>query len=283
MPWTTLIDVDSLRDRLEDPDWVVVDCRFDLADPDAGRAAWQSAHLPGAVYAHLDHDLAGPVGPSTGRHPLPDPDAFAAWLGRHGVGEGVQVVVYDDGPGAMAARLWWLLRWVGHDAVAVLNGGLAAWRAVDGPLTDAAPIPTPRRFRPRPGRMPTVDTASLASAPHGWLLVDARAAPRYRGEREPVDPVAGHVPGAVNRPFTDNLDDDGRFRSAAALRADWEALLAGAGERPVACMCGSGATACHNLLALAYAGIDGAALYAGSWSEWIRDPERPVATGKEAG
>ncbi|PWG62198.1 sulfurtransferase [Spiribacter halobius] len=280
MPFTTLIDPQTLHQRLHAPDWAVVDCRFDLADPEAGRRAWQAGHIPGAVFADLEQVLSGPRQRHTGRHPLPDPDALAAWLSRHGIGNDTQVVAYDSGPGMFAARLWWLLRWLGHDAVAVLNGGLEAWRAMGGDLDDAAPERPGARFIPRPGSMPVVDTAALAREPEGWLLVDARSEERYAGESEPMDPVAGHVPGALNRPFTRNLGPDQRLQPEATLETEWRTLLAHAGGRPAAVMCGSGVTACHHLLALAHTGIEGVALYAGSWSEWIRDPERPVRRGR---
>ncbi|MGD8429008.1 MAG: sulfurtransferase [Ectothiorhodospiraceae bacterium] len=280
MPWSTLVEVETLAEHLDHPDWVIVDCRFDLADTEAGRHAWQQAHIPGAVYAHLDEDLSGPVSARSGRHPLPDPAHLVAWLERHGVGSDTQVVAYDAGPGAMAARLWWLLRWLGHDAVAVLNGGLAAWRDAGCALTDEAPNPRPARFLAQPGSMPTVEARTLADNPDRYHVVDARAAERYRGESEPIDPVAGHIPGARNRPFSENLDDDGRLLPPDTLAAHWRALLGEAGERQLVSMCGSGITACHHLLALTHAGIEGAALYPGSWSEWIRDPERPVATGE---
>lgn len=279
MAFGTLIDAETLHQRLHAADWVVVDCRFDLAEPEAGRRAWQAGHIPGAVFADLERDLSGPRTPELGRHPLPDPDGLAAWLSRHGIGNDTQVVAYDSGPGMFAARLWWLLRWLGHDAVAVLDGGLEAWRSAGGELDDGAAERPPARFVPRPGAMPVVTTAVLAADPEAWLLVDARSEERYAGESEPMDPVAGHVPGALSRPFTRNLDPREHLQPADSLQTEWQALLAQAGERPAAVMCGSGVTACHHLLALAHAGIEGVALYPGSWSEWIRDPRRPVRRG----
>jgi len=280
MPYTTLIDPGTLHERLHAPDWVVVDCRFDLADPEAGRRAWQAGHIPGAVFADLERDLSGPRTEARGRHPLPDPDALAAWLSRHGIGNDTQVVAYDAGPGMFAARLWWLLRWLGHESVAVLDGGLEAWRSAGGELDDLAPEPASARFVPQPGAMPVVTTGELAADPEAWLLVDARSEERYAGESEPMDPIAGHVPGALNRPFTRNLGPEQRLQPVESLQAEWQSLLGHAGERPAAVMCGSGVTACHHLLALTHAGIEGVALYPGSWSEWIRDPQRPVRRGR---
>jgi thiosulfate/3-mercaptopyruvate sulfurtransferase len=281
MTFTTLIQPADLMGHLDDPRWLVVDCRFDLADPGAGEAAWCESHLPGAAYLHLDRDLAGPVSAATGRHPLPATESFAATLGRLGVTPGTQVVAYDAGPGFFAARLWWMLRWVGHDAAAVLDGGLAAWLAAGGR--------TDRSLRERAG---TVFTARLrpglaldarelqAALGAGRLaLLDARSAERFAGRAEPIDPVAGHVPGALNHPCTDNVGPDGRFLAPAELARRLGATLGGRRGPEIACMCGSGVTACHNLLALEVAGIAGARLYPGSWSEWIRDPARPVARG----
>lgn len=282
MAWTTLVDTATVARHCGDPGWVVFDCRFDLGDPGAGERAYERGHVPGAVYAHLDRHLAAPAG-AGGRHPLPGPERLAEWLGRAGVDSTSQVVAYDDSGGAFAARLWWLLRWLGHEAVAVLDGGWGAWRRAAGPVARGGAVYPQRagRFRVHADCLPTVSAAALTSATTG-LLVDARSPERFRGEHEPVDPVAGHVPGAVNRPFTANLDETGFWHTPAALRADWEPLLAAAGSRPLAVMCGSGVTACHHVLALAHAGHSGAALYPGSWSEWIRDPARPVATGPEA-
>jgi thiosulfate/3-mercaptopyruvate sulfurtransferase len=282
MSWNTVIDASTVAEHLQDPDWVIFDCRFDLTAPEAGRQQWQESHLPGARYAHLEEDLSGPRGSGGGRHPLPDVDALAAWLGRQGVGPDTQVVAYDAGSGAMAARLWWLLRWVGHEHVAVLDGGLAGWQAVGLPLTDEAPTPKPTRFIARSGCFPRVDAEALMQSPAGYHIVDARARERFRGEREPLDPVAGHVPGAANRPFTDNLRDDGHFKTPEQLREEWRPVLEQAGARPLVAMCGSGVTACHSVLALHYAGIEGVALYAGSWSDWVSDRSRPVETGDGA-
>lgn len=278
--WTTLVSIDALAARPHDPDLRIFDCRFALADPAAGEAAWRTAHIPGARYAHLDRDLSGPHAPGAGRHPWPSAEAFAAWLGREGITPVTQVVAYDAGDGAFAARLWWLLRSVGHRAVAVLDGGFAAWTAAglptdaDTPEVVVAP-PYPGTFAS--GRLlDAITTAQRVAA--GDLLIDARGAERFRGEVEPIDRVAGHVPGARNRPYPANLRD-GRFKPAAELAAEFAALLEGRAPSSVVAMCGSGVTACHHLLAMAHAGLDGAALFTGSWSGWIEDPARPVATG----
>lgn len=276
----TLIEPAELTPHLRDPRWVIVDCRFDLADPDAGRRGYDQGHIPGAVYAHLDNDLSGPRTSASGRHPLPDPQVLAATLGGWGISADSIVVAYDDRSGAMAARLWWLLRWLGHDAVAVLNGGLAAWRQAGLPLDTAPAEPTPARFvaQPRPELIAEAD--ELLSAGDRLRLLDARAAPRFRGEVEPIDPVAGHIPGAVNHPFDRNLDADGRFLPRERLAEALRSALGGAPPAQVVSSCGSGVTACHTLLALEHVGLTGARLYPGSWSEWIRDPSRPVARGE---
>jgi thiosulfate/3-mercaptopyruvate sulfurtransferase len=255
-----------------------VDCRFDLADPGWGERSFAASHLEGAVYAHLDRDLSGPVGPHSGRHPLPAPEAFAATLGRWGVTPATRVVAYDHGPGAVAARLWWMLRAFGHAQVQVLDGGLAAWRAAGLPVTAASsPARTPTHPAPRPfaGWLTSEEVRARVGDPT-LLLLDARPAERFAGRNETIDPVAGHVPGARSRPFVDNLGPDGRFLSPGALADLWRTALGGRLPRDVAVMCGSGVTACHNLLALELAGLPGAQLYAGSWSEWIRDPSRPI-------
>lgn len=280
----TLVEPALLAQRLADPSWAVIDCRFDLSKPDWGREAYASAHIPGALYAHLDHDLSGPVTPASGRHPLPDAAVLAANLGRFGIDEHVQVAVYDQGPGAYAARLWWLLRWLGHRRVAVLDGGLAAWQRCGLPLSSACTGRPARSFVARPGAAPVMTSDELLQALPQFasgerVLADARSAERFRGENETLDPVAGHVPGARNHPYTSSLGADGRFLPPAQLRQLWEERLAGVPAAQLVSMCGSGVTACHNLLALEVAGLPGAALYAGSWSEWIADPARPVARG----
>jgi thiosulfate/3-mercaptopyruvate sulfurtransferase len=280
--FTTIVSPATLAAHLEDPDWLIVDCRFDLARPQSGEQAFREGHIPGAVYAHLDRDLSSPVTPTSGRHPLPDPDAFAERLGSWGVGERTQVVAYDADTGAFAARLWWLLRWVGHEAVAVLDGGLRAWQEASLPLAGEIAQRTPTRFVARPNRSAWVTADELAEKlRNGWRLLDARAPERFAGRSEPIDPVAGHIPGAVNRPLTSNLDAHGRFLDAAELRKRYDAAQGGVDDARTIAMCGSGVTACHLLLAMQIAGKQGARLYAGSWSEWIRDPAPPVARGED--
>jgi thiosulfate/3-mercaptopyruvate sulfurtransferase len=278
-----LVDPRRLAAHLGDPDWRPVDCRFDLADPAAGGAAYAAAHVPGAAYAHLDRDLSAPRTERSGRHPLPDPAALAATFGRLGIDERVQVVAYDDAGGMFAARLWWLLRWLGHERVAVLDGGLAAWRAAGLPLSSEATAIAPRTFVPRPAPRAWVGADELDGLLEGnaCLLLDARAPERYEGRAEPLDPKAGHVPGARNHPYVRNLGPDGRFLAPDELRARLLARLGGRAPSEVVSMCGSGVTACHTLLALEVAGLPGGRLYPGSWSEWSRDPARPVATGPE--
>jgi thiosulfate/3-mercaptopyruvate sulfurtransferase len=279
-----LVSCEQLAPRLHDPDWRIFDCRFDLADVRRGTAAYVQSHLPGAFYAHLDRDLSSGITPHTGRHPLPDPARLGEWLGRHGVRQDTQVVAYDDSGGTMAVRLWWLLRWLGHHWVAVIDGGWQAWTAAGLPLENAPPQPAQAAlFAGRPDPQMVVTTGAierqLRERRETCLIMDARSAERFRGEAEPIDPVAGHIPGARNLPLQDNLAGDGRFRCAAELRTMYDAFLAGRPADTVVAMCGSGVTACHNLLAMEVAGLRGARLYAGSWSEWIRDPGRPVATG----
>jgi thiosulfate/3-mercaptopyruvate sulfurtransferase len=278
----TLIDAHELQARLagaHPP--VVLDCRFDLADPAAGEGAWDSGHLPGARYAHLERDLSGAKrdaeGRFHGRHPLPARADFAATLGRWGIGPETPVVACDAQGGPYAARAWWLLRWMGHDDVAVLDGGLAAWTAAGGALTTDAARIEPATYPHHPPAMPTFDAAELLAHLGRVRLIDARAGERFRGEVEPLDKAAGHIPGARNRFFKDNLGADGRFKSREALRAEWAPVLAG--DAPVVHSCGSGVTACHNLLAVAHAGLGDGVLYPGSWSEWSDDPARPLAKG----
>ena len=277
---TPLISTVELAGCLSAPDWLVADCRFELGKPGAGRDAWRAGHIPGAIYVDLEHDLSVPVTSASGRHPLPDPADFAQTLSRLGIGNDTQVVCYDAGPGAFAARLWWMLRWVGHDAVAVLDGGFAAWTAEGRPVSTDTPARAPAHFRPQTRLDWVLGTDDVERAlARGETLVDVRAAERFAGKAEPIDAVAGHVPGAVNLPFLENLDDSGRFRDPAALAELWRSRTgAKPGESPI-CMCGSGVTACQGLLALEAAGFSGARLYEGSWSEWIRDPSRPVARG----
>jgi len=286
MIYRTLISAEELQAlRLGAEAPVLLDCSFDLVDTGAGERAWAAGHLPGAQYVHLDRDLSGPKvaeGPRsprfTGRHPLPDRAAFAALAGRLGIAPRTQVVVCDGQGSPYAARAWWLLRWLGHDAVAVLDGGIAAWLAAGGQLTAEPPVAQPRPPYPAPAAaMPTIDAAALQAMLARLCVIDARTSERFRGEVEPLDPVAGHIPGAQQRFFKDNLQPDGRFKPAAQLRREFAAFGREAGD--VVHQCGSGVTACHNLLAMAHAGLEGSVLYPGSWSEWCADPARPVARG----
>ena len=278
-----LVDAMDLARELGRADCIVVDCRFTLTDTSAGRAAYERGHIPGARYANLDDDLSRHPRAGEGRHPLPDRERFAATLGSWGIGRDTAVVAYDEGSGAIAARLWWLLGWVGHERRAVLDGGFAAWQQAGFPVEQSEPEVRARRYDSgaarREGVVATADVAAAQAA--GDLLVDVRAAPRYRGEQEPIDPKAGHVPGARNRPFSANVTQEGRFRRPAELRAELAELLDGRTPDRLVAMCGSGVTACHLLLAMEVAGLPGGRLYAGSWSEWIRDPSRPIRTGAD--
>ena len=277
--YTTLISCAELRAlQGTSPALVLLDCCFDLADPTAGERAFAAAHLPTAQYAHLDRDLAGTKNGSNGRHPLPGRREFAATAARWGITPSSQVVTFDGQGLPYAARAWWLLRWLGHSAVAVLDGGTAAWLADGGKLTAELPVINPAPPYPeQAAAMPTIDANALLRSLGNVRLIDARAAERFRGDVEPLDPVAGHIPGASQRFFKDNLAPDGRFKPAAELRGVFEALSAPGGQ--VVHQCGSGVTACHNLLAMTHAGLEGALLYPGSWSEWCADPARPVARG----
>ena len=284
MPYTTLISAQQLAQHITDSAWVVLDCRHDLLDPDFGRSAFAAGHLPKAQYANVDTDLSdkspGQNGQFRGRHPLPERDAFIETLRRWGVNRDSQVVVYDAHGGMFAARLWWMLRWVGHEAVAVLDGGLPAWHALNLPLTIEAASRPRGNFEPKAplGGTVTVDEVSANLATQQRLVIDARSPDRFRGENETIDPVGGHIPGAKNRFFKNNLDAEGRFKSPEQLRADFGDLTR---EPSSAIMqCGSGVTACHNLLALEIAGMPGALLYPGSWSEWCADSTRPIAKGE---
>ena len=283
MTLAALVDVQALHLRRDDPDWIVVDCRFNLLEPSAGRAAYAKGHIPGARYADLDRDLARRPNAAEGRHPLPAPAAFAATLGNWGIGEHATVVAYDEGSGAIAARLWWLLGWLGHVRRAVLDGGFAAWQDASLPVETATPSWQTKRYPERPvGEAGVVAATELVNRQGaGDLVVDARAAPRYKGEQESIDPVAGHVPGARNRPFSSNVTTAGRFRPTGELHPELCALLGDRQPDQLIAMCGSGVTACHLLLAIAVAGLPGGKLFAGSWSEWIRDPARPIKTGTE--
>lgn len=286
MPFSTLISPKDLAARLGDPRRMIVDCRFSLANPGLGRELFKTSHIPGSLYAHLDEDLSGPaIRGVTGRHPLPPIARFAETLSAWGVDAATQIVAYDDAGGAYAARLWWLLRWLGHEAAALLDGGWQAWLAEGLPVTADPPTLTPRQFHPRPHPDMVVSTEEVNRMRADPLarVFDSRTADRYRGENETIDPVAGHIPGAVSAPYPDTLGPDGRFLPPAALRARFEALLGPVPPENAAFYCGSGVSAAVNLLALALAGLGDAKLYAGSWSEWITDPSLPVAIGDEGG
>jgi thiosulfate/3-mercaptopyruvate sulfurtransferase len=274
--YETLIDAGTLARHVGDPDWVIVDCRFDLADTSAGLRAYRKGHIPGAVYAHLDDDLCRPIDDSSGRHPLPAATALVALFGRLGIGHDTQVVAYDDKNGMIASRLWWMLRFMEHEAAAVLNGGWQAWLEAGNGVRDGEEKNPLARFAGSPRLEWLVKAQEVLHSP---LLVDSREPERYRGEEEPLDSVAGHIPGAENIFYEQNWGKEGRYLPARELHARWQEML---GETPAdeaVFYCGSGVSACVNLLALAHAGFGDGRLYAGSWSEWIRDPERPVATG----
>lgn len=278
---STLVDCETARAHLDDPAWVFVDCRHDLADPERGVREYAKGHIPGAFFAHVDRDLSGPVGDGRkGRHPLPIPGAFARWAGAHGVAPQVQVVCYDDAAGQWASRLWWLLRHYGHANVAVLDGGLTRWKALKLPLRGSHEKARKTvAFPGQPGHMPTVDADAIAKAGDGLRLVDARAPERHRGEAELVDKRAGHIPGAVNVPFAGNVGPDQRFLPPEALRQRFAAVGV-TGAQGVACYCGSGVTAPHDVLAMEAAGLGTPALYPGSWSEWSWPPAgRPIVAG----
>jgi thiosulfate/3-mercaptopyruvate sulfurtransferase len=280
MPYTTLLSTQDLANHLADPNWVVFDCRFYLADPQKGKSEYLQTHIPGAVYINLNEDLSGTIIPGkTGRHPLPSVETIVEKFSRLGIGPGIQVVAYDSAGGSIAARLWWMLRWLGHIEAAVLNGGWELWQK-EGRLVRSGEENNPRRtFIPKLRQDMQVGATQVAELAHkaGFRLFDSRSFERYRGENETIDPVAGHIPGALSAPYADNLQSDGRFRPKAGLRKRFNKL---AGEIPAEnCVfyCGSGVTAAQNILAMAHAGLGEAKLYPGSWSEWITDPSRPIS------
>jgi thiosulfate/3-mercaptopyruvate sulfurtransferase len=276
--YTTIIDRNCVYAHLEDPAWVFVDCRFDLARPEAGTDEYLAEHLPRAVYAHLDKDLSGPPITNRGRHPLPLPEVLRTTFSSFGIDSGKQVVLYDGAGGSICARLWWLLNYMGHETVAVLDGGWPAWKAADLPTASGNHRNPPTNFigAPHPSWIVHCDEVQNVRS-----LFDARDPARYRGEVEPIDPVAGHIPGAANAFWKDNLDTHGEFVQPAGLRQRYEALLAGTPADEAVFYCGSGVTACNDLLAVRHAGLPMPRLYAGSWSEWCGDPTRPIATGPE--
>lgn len=284
MQYTTIISTDLLEQHLSSPDWVVIDCRFDLANPAWGRQEYTKAHIPGAFFADLDRDLASPISPNSGRHPLPDPDKWRQTVSRWGITPETQVIAYDSTGGSLAAaRVWWLLRAYGHNRAAVLDGGFPKWiaenRPVEAKIPPSRPVAAFSGILDKNAMVTSAELVDLHANP-AFRLIDARAAERFRGEIEPIDPVAGHIPGARNRPVAHNLTADQTFKPAAQLRAEFLEILQGVSSQNVIAYCGSGVTAAHNLLALEIAGLPGAKLYAGSWSEWIRDPSRPVEAGE---
>jgi len=276
---TTLVSISDLAAHLDDAGWIVCDCRHDLVDTEAGRRAYRESHIPSAQFVHLDEDLSAPKTGRNGRHPLPAPEQFARRLGELGVDNAKQVVAYDASGGCYAARLWWMLRWLGHDAVAVLDGGWDAWRKAPHPIADRIPVIRAAQFTMYRRANMACDAQYIVAnlEKSGPLLLDARSADRFRGENETLDPVAGHIPGALNRFFRLNLDGDGNFKPSTTLKQEFNELLGNNAPGNVAHYCGSGVTACHNLLAMEVAGLSGSRLYPGSWSEWCSNPSRPVA------
>lgn len=282
-PRHPLVSTAELARHLGEPDWAVVDCRFHLAEPDRGEREYETAHVPGAVYAHLDRDLSGPLTGTNGRHPMPSVEQIIRRFSDWGIDERVRVAAYDQLGGQVAARLWWMLRYVGHDLVFVLDGGWPLWVEEGRPERGGREERDRRTFVPRIRPDMRIDVSSLEppGALESLVLIDARAPERYRGEQEPLDPVAGHIPGARNHPSASNLDDEGRFLPPDELHRRFESALAGRPLEEAVSYCGSGVTACHNLLAMEVAGLEGARLYPGSWSEWCSGGFRPVARGEE--
>lgn len=280
MAYTTLISATNLQQNLDNPDWVIVDCRFSLACTDAGRVAYRHGHIPNARYAHINKDLSSEIKSYTGRHPLPDFSLLAKKLGDWGINNNTQIVVYDDAGGAFAGRLWWLLRCLGHDKCAVLNGGIKHWQKLKFPVTTILPRIKAGIFRPYLNTNLWLNAPQLenALAQKKICLIDARTPERYRGEQEPIDPKAGHIPYAINRPLQSNLGADGLFLPAEVLHSQFRLLTGATAPKQVVHYCGSGITACHNLLAMEYSGLKDSRLYAGSWSDWIVNKNRLIAT-----
>ncbi len=276
---STLIETDELEKLLMQGSVVILDCRFDVSRPEVGATAWRSGHIPNAHYVDLDVDMAAPASDTSGRHPLPEPEIFQARLESYGITPTSQVVVYDDAGGAIAGRMWWLLRWIGHEAVSVLNGGWPKWIQENRPVSTEVPTSAASHYPITPDRSLWLSTEQVEAQleQQNIQLLDARDPARFAGDVEPLDTKAGHIPGAQNMPFRANLNDDGTFLSTEALRERFQAIADH--PQPVCHSCGSGVTACHNLLAMAYAGLEPGQLYVGSWSEWIRNPRRPIETG----
>jgi len=282
MPYTTLISTEDLAANLTNPNWAIADCRFSLADTEQGHLQYRESHIASAVYAHLDNDLSGPIiSGKTSRHPLPEIDVFAQTLSGWGIADNTQVVVYDDLGGAIAARLWWMLRWLGHNAVAVLDGGWPAWQSEDRPVNSGIELRESRKFVPNPRTelLLTANDIKQIRTNSTYRLIDARSADRYRGENETLDPVGGHIPGAVSLPFADNLGGDKKFLPVDQLNTRFRTAIGDTSPEKTVFYCGSGVTAAHNILAMLHAGLGESSLYAGSWSDWITDPNRPVAAG----
>ena len=277
MSGSTLVSTGELEKNLAH--WRVFDCRHDLAKPDLGEQQYRAGHIPGALFAHLDRDLSGKKSGKNGRHPLPEAGEFEKWLETTGLAPKDQVVCYDAGNGSMAARLWWMLRWIGHDKVAVLDGGFAQWVKEGRPTTIDVPLFTPFNYPIKLRKDFAVDVDFVSRNVKNLFLLDARAPVRYRGEQEPIDPVAGRIPGAKNRFNADNMSAQGSFKTAAELKKEFQSVLGNRAPTDVIHYCGSGVAACHNLLAMEIAGLKGGKLYAGSWSEWSADPKRPQERG----
>ena len=280
MSYNTLISAQTLHQHINNPKWIIIDCRFSLADSTAGNYAYRHGHLPNARYADLNKDLSAEIQSYTGRHPLPNFKVLSKILGAWGVNNDSQVVVYDDAAGAFAGRLWWLLRCMGHENVAVLDGGIKYWQQQNHPITTKLPAIKPSTFRTylNPNLWLNAEQVQNQLARKTLRLIDARTPERFRGEQEPIDPVAGHIPGAINRPFQLNIDNNGLFLSTDELKKQFKQLLGAITPEQTAHYCGSGVTACHNLLAMEHAGLTGSKLYAGAWSEWIRNQNHPIAT-----
>jgi len=281
MSFTTLICVSDLAMQVNNPQWVICDCRHDLTRYHSGREAYKQSHIPGARFLHLDEDLSGPKNGLNGRHPLPHPQTLALRLGALGISNQTQVIVYDDQDGVYAARLWWMMRWIGHTNVAVLNGGFKHWIASGQPVNDQRPTWAPLNYQAKLVNGLTVSSQNIVQqlANPEWIVLDARRADRVRGENETLDPVAGHIPGAKNRFFKNNLTLDGLFKSPEVLQAEFTQQNLVNHPSTLVHQCGSGVSACHNLLAMEWANVKGSKLYPGSWSEWISHPQRPIARG----